>query len=135
MYKGLLIIFAAACAITACTTGQVYFTDESGKRVLACDVEFVGAPSVDKYAVEYALSYCARNLTKKGRRIDETHQYLLHLDLTIPLPPCGKAWDHDLAEAQYDSGQLSEKEYGYIVANIDLGLAKVASCPDVGGDD
>lgn len=83
-------------------------------------------PSVDKYAVEYALSYCAKKAVKKGYQIED--KYLLKVDTAIPLAPCEKAWDHELAKQKYQQGQLTEKEYGYIVANIDLGLATVNAC-------
>lgn len=83
-------------------------------------------PSVDKYAVEYALSLCARSIVKKGGAIKE--QYLLSVDLTIPEAPCGKAWDHDLAREQFRDKRLTDKEYGYIVAHIDLGLAQINNC-------
>ncbi len=52
----------------------------------------------------------------------------------FPKPPCARAWDHDLAEAQYDAGRLSEREYGYTVAHIDLGLATINKCPLVNED-
>ena len=123
-----LIIFVALFLSSACTTGKLYYTETSGKRVLACDVEFVGLPSVDKFAVEYALSLCAKSSTKKGHTIDSDQQYLLTLELKIPEAKCGEAWDHESAKAQYRTGNLSKKEYGYIVANIDLGLAVVNEC-------
>ena len=112
-----LIIFVALFLSSACTTGKLYYTETSGKRVLACDVEFVGLPSVDKFAVEYALSLCAKSSTQKGHTIDSDQQYLLTLDLKIPEAKCGEAWDHESAKAQYRTGNLSKKEYGYIVAN------------------
>ena len=128
MRKKFAIIVTLAVLMFACTTGQLYYTDDTGKRVLACDVEFVGLPSVDKYAVEYALSLCANQAAAKGFDIDESQTYLLNLDLSIPDAPCGSAWNHDIAQASYDSGLLSAKQYGYIVAHIDLGLAKLNHC-------
>ncbi len=50
------------------------------------------------------------------------------VDTAIPLAPCEKAWAHELAKQQYQSKKLTKKEYGYIVANIDLGLATVNKC-------
>jgi hypothetical protein len=112
---------------SACTTsGQLYYVDTEGSEKLGCDVEFVGMPSVDKYAVEYALSLCARSIVKKGGVIQE--KYLLKIDTSIPLPPCGKMWTHELAKKQFSSDKISKKEYGYIVGNIDLGLSTVNEC-------
>ncbi len=77
-------------------------------------------------AVEYALSLCAKSAVKKGHKIKET--YLLNIDTTIPKVPCGNAWSHKLAKKKYADGKLSTKEYGYIVAHIDLGLAALNEC-------
>ena len=131
IYK-FVLTFIATLFISACTTGQLYYTDQSVQRVLGCDVEFVGLPSVDKFAVEYALSYCAKSVVSKGHQLEDDDQYLLTLETSIPDALCGRAWDHDLAEAQYDEGLISAKEYGYIVAHIDLGLAAVNECEVVG---
>lgn len=112
--------------MAACTTGQLFYVDSQGKKHLGCDVEFVGLPSVDKFAVEYALSLCAKSFVKKGYQINET--YLLDIDTSIPDAPCGMMWSHELAKQMYSSGELSKKEYGYIVAHIDLGLAVTNEC-------
>ncbi|REL28974.1 hypothetical protein DXX93_15405 [Thalassotalea euphylliae] len=110
----------------SCTTGQLYYQDAQGRKKLACDVEFVGLPSVDKYAVEYALSLCAKSVVNKGGVIEET--YLLDIDTRIPDAPCGQQWSHEVAKSHYKQGILAKKEYGYIVAHIDMGLAKVNQC-------
>lgn len=122
------ILIAAICMLPACTTGKLYYKDNSGNRILGCDVEFVGLPSVDKFAVEYALSLCAKSVIKKGHSLEKEKEYLLVIDTTIPSAPCGKSWDHELAKNEYKKGSLSKKEYGYIVANIDLGLAVINEC-------
>ena len=121
-----LLIISLSLSITACTTGQLYYVDQAGTRKLACDVEFIGMPSVDKYAVEYALSLCAKSAVKKGFAIEDVH--LLKVDTTIPNSPCNSIWTHQLAKKQFEEGVLSKKEYGYIVAHIDLGLASLNEC-------
>ena len=123
-----LSILAVLFLLSACTTGKLYYTKASGERVLGCDVEFVGLPSVDKFAVEYALSLCAKSSVKKGYSIDKEKEYLLTLELQIPESKCGESWGHKSAKELYKTGKLSKKEYGYIVANIDLGLAVVNEC-------
>lgn len=128
MLQRIITFFVAVYATSACTTGQLFYTDTSGNRSLGCEVEFVGLPSVDKFAVEYALSLCAKNAVKKGHRLDNQQEYLLTLDLAIPTAPCGKSWDHEIAQARYKAGQLSKKQYGYIVAHIDLGLSVINEC-------
>jgi len=126
-----LSISAMLFLLSACTTGELYYTKASGERVLGCDVEFVGLPSVDKFAVEYALSLCAKSSVKKGHSIDKEKEYLLTLDLQIPEPKCGESWNHKSAKELYKTGKLPKKEYGYIVAHIDLGLAVVYECSPI----
>ncbi|MBW4967731.1 hypothetical protein KZZ04_15315 [Pseudoalteromonas sp. CR1] len=117
--------------LSACTTGKLYYTKASGERVLGCYVEFVGIPSVDKFAVEYALSLCAKSSVKKGYSIDKEKEYLLTLELQIPESKCGESWNHKSVKKLYKTGKLSKKEYGYIVAHIDLGLAVVNECSPI----
>lgn len=122
-----IFLFSLIFICSACTTsGQLYYVDTEGNEKLGCDVEFIGMPSVDKFAVEYALSLCAKSIVKKGGRIKESH--LLKIDTTIPAAPCGEAWTHELAKQHFQSEYISKKEYGYIVANIDLELAEINKC-------
>lgn len=117
--------------LSSCTAGKLYYTKPSGERVLGCDVEFVGLPHVDKFAVEYALSLCAKDALKKGYKLDSEQEYLANLSVDLPSRPCGQAWNHDLAKEEYRTKSISSKQYGYIVAHIDLGLAVVNKCPPV----
>ena len=126
-----LSISAMLFLLSACTTSELYYTKASGERVLGCDVEFVGLPSVDKFAVEYALSLCAKSSVKKGHSIDKEMEYLITLNLQIPESKCGESWNHKSAKELYKTGKLSKKEYGYIVAHIDLGLAVVNECSPI----
>ena len=86
--------------LSACTTGKLYYTKASGERVLGCDVEFVGLPSVDKFAVEYAFSLCAKSSVKKGHSIDKEMEYLITLNLQIPESKWGESWNHKSANEQ-----------------------------------
>ena len=128
MHLKFVISVATVLFVSACTTGKLHYTDGAGNRILSCDVEFVGSPSVDRFAVEYALSFCAKSVVKKGHKLDSNQEYLLSIDTSIPPAPCGRSWDHDLAKASYNSGQLSKREYGYIVAHVDLGFSVVNEC-------
>lgn len=108
--------------LTGCTTyGQLDYVTADGERKVACKTEYFGAPSVDKYAVEYILSHCAKQAVAKGHSvIDES---LLTLQPIIPVSPDGRTWTFEYATKLYNQGKLSDKEYGYIVAHIDMGLA------------
>jgi hypothetical protein len=123
-----LIVLVTVFFMPACTAGKLYYIEQSGNRILGCNVEFVGLPSVNTFAVEYALSLCAKSVVHKGHQLDSNQQYLVNLDTSIPEAPCGHAWNHGLAKAKFKEGLLSKKQYGYIVAYIDLGLAVVNDC-------
>ena len=60
-----LLVILVSLFLASCATGQIYYIDSQGNEKLGCDVEFVGLPSVDKYAVEYALSLCAKSIVKR----------------------------------------------------------------------
>lgn len=109
--------------LVACTTqGKLEYVTDKGERKTACETEYSGSPEVDKYAVEYILSYCASKVQKQGHTVID--EYLLGLDLTIPKTSNGGEWSFDEATQLFNSGQLSAKEYGYIIAYVDLGLNK-----------
>lgn len=108
--------------LTACTTyGQLDYVTAEGEAKVACKTEYFGAPSVDKYAIQYILSHCAKQAVKKGHIVED--QSLLALEPAIPTRPDGQAWTFTYATKLYDEGKLTDKEYGYIVAHIDMGLA------------
>ena len=109
--------------ITSCATqGKLHYISANGEYKTACETEYTWLPSVDKYAVEYILSHCAKKAVKQGNKVlDES---LLSKDLTIPKPPKGKNWSAEYAKKLYKQHKLTDKEYGYIIAFIDLGLNK-----------
>ncbi|MCW8832219.1 MAG: hypothetical protein OQK09_09630 [Colwellia sp.] len=110
----LIILFLTACA----TQGQLEYITAEGERKTACETEYTWAPSVDKYAVEYILSYCAKKAVKQGHKvIDET---LLEIDLSLPTQPNSEPWTFEYAQELHSLNQLSDKEYGYIIAYLDL---------------
>lgn len=113
-----LVLVLASCA----TQGKLEYVTADGEYKTACETEYTWEPSVDKYAVEYILSYCAKKAVAKGHKvIDES---LLKIDLSIPSSPNGKPWSFDYAKELHSNNGLSDKEYGYIIAYIDLGLNK-----------
>ena len=108
--------------LVSCTTGRLEYLTQAGDKRTACETEYTWAPSVDKYAVEYVLSHCAKKAAAKGYTVIDKH--LLTLDTTLPEPPIGKSWSYTLAEKLYDQDLLTNKEYGYLIAYLDLNLGK-----------
>ena len=116
-----LVILSVLILLLGCATqGEIEYITSKGQLKTGCETEYRGAPSVDKYAVEYVLSYCAKGAEKQGFKVVDRR--LLTLDLFIPKHPSGDAWSFELATKLYQLGQLTDKEYGYIIAFVDLGL-------------
>ena len=116
------ILLFSFLLFAGCTTGRLEYVTPSGDTKFACETEYTWQPSVDKYAVEYVLSYCAKHAAAKGNTVIQ--QELLKIDLTVPEPPEGMEWNFDLAKSMYKKGELSDKEFGYLVAYMDLGHNK-----------
>lgn len=118
-----LIFFGIALFLTACATqGELEYINTEGQYQTACATEYTWLPSVDKYAVEYTLSYCAKQAVKRGYRVLE--ESLLTIDTKIPPSPNGQPWTFETAKQLHRLNKLTDKEYGYIIAYIDLGLNK-----------
>lgn len=117
----ILFLLLISIFLLGCTTqDELEYITANGERKVACQTEYSGAPAVDKYAVEYVLSYCARKAVKQGHSV--VNEALLELDLTIPKNPEGKAWTFEYATELHNKNKLSDKQYGYVIAFIDLGL-------------
>jgi hypothetical protein len=112
------VLVLSSCA----TQGKLEYITLDGEHKTACEIEYTWQPSVDKYAVEYILSHCAKKAIKKGYKV--VGESLLKIDLTIPLSTNGKSWTFDYAKELHKNNKLTDKEYGYIIAYIDLGLNK-----------
>lgn len=117
-----LLLLLVSFLIIGCTTGRLEYVTPKGEKRYACETEYTWAPSVDKYAVEYVLSYCAKEAAKRGNKV--VQEYLLELDLTVVAPPKGKSWDYELAKSLHQRNELTDKEYGYLIAYMDLGHDK-----------
>lgn len=112
--------FLVGSILVGCTSGQLKYMTPEGEIKTACETEYSWAPSIDHYAVEYVLSYCAKKAAEQGNTVLDKR--LLTLDTSLPKPPKGQSWSHVLAKKHYDQKLLSDKEYGYLIAHLSLGL-------------
>ncbi|MBU2881412.1 hypothetical protein KO520_05475 [Psychrosphaera sp. I2R16] len=117
--KLMLVVFFCAL-LSACTRGHLEYKDKNGVLKEACHTEYTWLPSVDKYAVEYVLVYCAQKAQEKGYTV--LNQKLLNVDIRVPSPGRDRKWTHNYAKSEHASGNLSDRQYGYIIAFIDLEL-------------
>lgn len=115
----LLVTVFSILLMIGCTTGRLEYVTPDGETKYGCETEYTWQPSVDKYAVEYILSHCAKQADQLGHTVTNTG--LLNLDLSIPAPPTGKTWSFELAKSMHKKGQLTDKQYGYLIAYMDLG--------------
>tara|TARA_B100000446_G_C10261985_1_gene237129 strand:- start:66 stop:431 length:366 start_codon:yes stop_codon:yes gene_type:complete len=117
-----LSIVLSLLLLAGCTIGRLEYVTPEGETKFACEVEYTWEPSVDKYAVEYILSFCAKQAVEKGNTV--IRKELLDLDLSIPKPPTGKQWSFELAQSLHKQEKITDKQYGYIIAHLDLGHDK-----------
>jgi hypothetical protein len=118
----ILLCGVAVFLLMGCTTGRLEYVTPEGEIKYACETEYTWQPSVDKYAVEYILSHCAKQAARHGNTVINTD--LLNLDLSIPAPPAGRSWSIELAKSMHKKGLLTDKQYGYLTAYLDLGHDK-----------
>lgn len=117
----ILFLLLSSLFLVACSTqGELEYVTAQGETKTACATEYSGAPSVDKYAVEYVLSYCAKKAREQSHTV--INKSLLALDLSIPTASAGNEWTFEYATKLHNDQKLTDKEYGYIIAYIDLGL-------------
>lgn len=118
--RQICVVVAVTLLLCGCTRGHLAYVTPQGEHKTGCATEYSWAPAVDKHAVDYVLAYCAKGAVAQGHQIQD--QRLLQLDLTIPPAPPGQRWSHALAATQHKTGNISDQQYGYIVAYLDLGL-------------
>jgi hypothetical protein len=122
LFKRYVLISVCTFSLMACTAGRLEYLTPQNERKTACESQYTWQPSVDKYAIEYILGYCAKQATEQGNTVIK--QELLALDLSVAEPPKGQVWSQELAKRQYEQGLLTDKEYGYLIAFLDLGHDK-----------
>ena len=97
--RKIITLLVVISFLAACTTGRLEYLTPQGEIKFACETEYSWAPSVDKFAVEYVLSHCAKKAAEQGNTVIDKR--LLELDLTVVNPPNGKSWSFELAETYY----------------------------------
>jgi hypothetical protein len=125
LYNQLRLLFSLPITlflISCATQGRLDYITAEGEHKTACETEYTWQPSVDKYAVQYILSYCARKAVQEGHQVVDAS--LLKIDTNITPPPNGQFWTVEYAKQLHRSNKLTDKEYGYIIGYIDLGLNK-----------
>jgi hypothetical protein len=104
--------------VSGCTRGHLTYIDNAGTEKTGCETEYAWAPSVDRHAVDYYLYHCARQAQEKGYQV--LTEGILAQAPELPAHPQGKMWTWEGATQAWRDGMLTDKQYGYLVAAIDL---------------
>lgn len=104
--------------LSGCTRGHLSYIDNDGNKKTGCEAEYTWAPSVDRHAVDYWLYHCAKKALNKGYQV--LNDDILTEPPTLPIHPEGRLWTWEEATQMYKAGKLTDQQYGYLVAAIDL---------------
>lgn len=124
MLKLTLLVFLLFC-LSGCVSGHLEYIDTEGNRKTGCEVEFLWEPVGGEHAVDYVLNYCAQRYAKKDYALVDDR--VLKLDIVLPDPPPGKEWSYNLASQMLKEDQLTDKEYGYLIAHVELNYQKAVT--------
>lgn len=103
--------------IVGCARGQLDIIDADENIVGECSANFYGHWYGAQDSVDYILHVCAKEQVEKGYRISDGS--IFDNDYTLPEPPQDSAWNKRAAEREFKDGNISEKQYGYILAAIE----------------
>ena len=115
MIKITFILFSLL--VLGCAQGRVDVLDQDENVIGSCTADFNFHWYGAQDSVNYILYLCAKENMEKGYKISD--ESILVKDYTIPEPPDGEDWSKKLAKDQFSQEQISEKEYGYILASIE----------------
>lgn len=99
LFKRLCLV-TVSISFASCTTARLEYVTPDGEHKTPSETEYTWAPSIDKYAVEYVLAYCAKRAIEKGNIVFDLK--LLSINLSEPTPPAGFSWSHELAKKHYE---------------------------------
>ncbi|WP_076411197.1 hypothetical protein [Shewanella sp. UCD-KL12] len=103
--------------LVGCAQGRLDVIDTNGKVIGECSAAFAWHWYGAKDSVNYILNLCAQEQIVKGYTISD--KTVLVNDYTLPVPPKGSVWNKITAKAQFKTGNISEQQYGYILAAIE----------------
>lgn len=106
--------------VSGCASGRLAFYDSDGNVVGECvggyDWHFYGV----KDSVDWILNWCAQKAIKEGMVFSSvSDESILLKDYSYPNPKLDEVWNKKTAWKAFRSNYISEKEYGYILADIE----------------
>lgn len=105
------------CVALGCAKGSLDIIDENNNIVGQCSARFYWHWHGAQDSVDYLLHVCAKEQVGKGYEISD--KSILDGDYALPSPPQGVSWNKIVARQEFNSGNISEREYGHILAAIE----------------
>ncbi|WP_394176701.1 hypothetical protein [Thalassotalea litorea] len=112
-----LLLFLTILNIGGCAYKEVSLSHQKTERQVSC-VGFYLDWHVSDQTVDYINMHCAKDLIEQGYQLQDVT--LLSVDFTVPEPPKGKQWNQSLAAEHYESGLISDREYGNVLGALEV---------------
>ncbi|QDP00980.1 hypothetical protein [Thalassotalea sp. PS06] len=112
-----LLLFLTIFGLGGCAYKEVSLSHQQTERQVSC-VGFYVDWHVSDQTVDYINMHCAKNLIEEGYQLQDDS--LMSVDFTVPEPPKGDEWDQALAAHYYESGQITDREYGNVLGALEV---------------
>ena len=122
MYSNLVKPLFLILCLSGCAERVIDIVDTDGKVVGGCNAGFDWHLYGLQDSIDYMLYQCAKDSIAKGYTVSDKR--LLTLDFTLPVPPKGKMWNKKLAMAHFHEDKITERELGYVLAEIEYEYMK-----------
>ncbi|WP_347331627.1 hypothetical protein [Marinimicrobium locisalis] len=110
-------LLLAISLMMSCAKGSLDVLDRDDNVIGECSANFYWHWRGAQASVDYLLYVCAQEHIDKGYRVSD--ESVLKNDYTLPKVPKGASWNKSVARTEFKKENISEREYGYILAAIE----------------
>ncbi|MBU2978809.1 hypothetical protein [Alteromonas sp. C1M14] len=115
-----VVVLSLSYSLFGCASGKLDMFDTQGQKIGECTAGYkwhlIGAEA----SRDWLLNYCVETAKSEGDFVFRvSDQSILEKDYSYPSHPSGLKWTRKLAWDAYWSDLISEREYGYIVAELE----------------
>ncbi len=122
MNKKITNILLIVVLLSSCAEREINIID-NGKIIGGCNAGYDWHLYGLQDSIDYMLYLCAKESIEKGLTISDKR--LLAIDFTLPKPPNGLKWNKKLAMQHFKEDKISERHFGYILAQIEYDYQKI----------
>ncbi|MDP4535314.1 hypothetical protein Q3O60_03820 [Alkalimonas collagenimarina] len=123
-----LVIAVVLIALSACAERSIDIIDRDGKIVGGCIAGYDWHLYGVQDSIDYMLYQCAKESIAMGYSVSDSS--LLEKDFSLPEPPEGKPWNKALAMEHYKKGHMTERQLGYVLAEIEYSYRKTVTAAE-----